>query len=280
MINILTSTNLKSSQKSKASSMKGLPVNQRGFTIVELMIAGLLGIVLTAGVIQLFIGSNKNYSLQDELANVQEDGRFALIFLQNEIQRGSWISDFNMQVPPGIDLANSSDGASDTMAVSYSLPPDSPDCNGAVVASGVVVNQFFIGGANGDELLCRGNGAGSTPQPLISGVRSFQVLYGVETSAQCPDGAVNQYMTKTQIDAMGGNVVVVSVRVALLLASEDDVLDQAEAKTHEVLDTQVATDDRLAYRTFQQTVYMPNAIYATAGNPEMAITCRAQQVGS
>ena len=252
---------------------------QGGFTIVELMIAGLLGIILTAGVIQLFIGSNRNYSLQDELANVQEDGRFALIFLENEIQRGGWIDDFNREVPPAIDLNNSSDGVSDRIAVSYALPPDSRDCNGSVVADGLIVNQFFVGGASGEELMCLGNGGGSA-QPLIDGVKNFQVLYGVETNGICPDGAVNQYMTHDQINAAGGNLVIVSARVALLLASEDDVLSTAESHTHDLLDTQMTTNDKLAYRTFQQTIYMPNAIYATAGNPEMAITCRAEQVGS
>jgi type IV pilus assembly protein PilW len=252
---------------------------QGGFTIIELMIAGLLGIILTAGVIQLFVGSNRNYTLQNELANVQEDGRFALIFLENEIQKGGWIDDFIREVPPAIDLNNSADGARDRIAVSYALPPDSRDCNGAVVADGLIVNQFFVGGASGEELMCLGNGGGAA-QPLIDGVKNFQVLYGVETSGVCPDGAVNQYMTRDQIVASGGNLVIVSARVALLLGSENDVLTTAESHTHDLLDTQMTTNDRLAYRTFQQTIYMPNAIYATAGNPEMAITCRAERVGT
>ncbi|MEP2540633.1 MAG: PilW family protein, partial [Kangiellaceae bacterium] len=124
-----------------------------------------------------------------------------------------------------------------------------------------------------------GNGGGSA-QPLIDGVKNFQVLYGVETNGICPDGAVNQYMTHDQINAAGGSIVIVSARVALLLASEDDVLSTAVSHTHDLLDTQMTTNDKLAYRTFQQTIYMPNAIYATAGNPEMAITCRADQVGT
>lgn len=251
---------------------------QAGFTIVELMIAGLLGILLTAGVIQLFVGSNRNYTLQDELANVQEDGRFALIFLQNEIQRGGWIDDFNREVPPAIDLNNSSDGVSDRITVSYAMPPGSADCNGNAVADGLIVNQLYVGGASGQELLCLGNGGGAA-QPLIDGVRNFQVLYGVETNGTCPDGAVNQYMTRDQIVLAGGNLVIVSARVALLLVSENAVLSSAESHTHDLLDTQLTTNDRLAYRTFQQTIYMPNAIYATVGNPEMAITCRAEQVG-
>lgn len=252
------------------------PKRQSGFTIVELMIAGLLGIILTAGVIQLFIGSNRNFSLQDELANVQEDGRFAMIFLENELQKGGWIDDFNRQVPPAVDLNTSSDGITDSIAVSYALPADSTDCNGATVGDGVIVNRFYVAS---NQLLCQGNGGGAA-QPLIDGVENFQVLYGVETNGVCPDGAVNQYMTRDQINSAGGNLVIVSARVALLLASNGDVLDQAESLTHDLLDIQVPTTDRRAYRTFQQTIFMPNAIYATAGNPEMAINCRTEQVGS
>lgn len=256
---------------------------QKGFTIVELLIAGLLGIILIAGVIQLFVGSNANYTLQDELADIQEDGRFAMIFLENEIQRGGWIDDFNARVPPAVDLNLSLDAASDSVAVSYKVPVDgvsNVDCNGSNVADGYVTNTFLVGGDSGEELMCLGNGAGAVAQPLINGVKNFQVLYGVESNATCPDGAVNQYMTRDQVLAGGSNLVIVSVRVALLIASEEDVLPENETVVHDLLDTQYTSTDKLTYRTFQQTIYMPNSIFSTAGNPDMAITCLGQQVGS
>jgi len=255
--------------------------NQAGFTIVELMIAGLLGVILTAGVIQLFIGSNQNYSLQEELANIQEDGRFAMIFLKNEIQQGGWVDDFSDDIPEAVDIINSSDGATDTILISYKVLPDgiaNRDCNGSVVADGLIVNQFYVGGASGEELLCLGNGGGAA-QPLIDQVKGFQVLYGVETSNACPDGAVNQYMTRDQVVATG-NLLVVSVRLALLIASEGDVTSTAESRSHDLLDTQLNTNDKLAYRTFQQTIFMPNAIYSTTGNPAMLIECTANLVGA
>jgi len=271
---------VKNSHLKNMNRSNSIASNQAGFTIVELMIAGVLGIILTAGVIQLFIGSNQNYSLQEELANIQEDGRFAMIFLENEIQQGGWIDDFARDVPAAIDMNNSSDGVSDSVAVSYAVPADgisNRDCNGALVADGLIVNQFYVGGASGEELLCLGNGGGAA-QPLIDQVKGFQVLYGVETNNVCPDGAVNQYMTRDQIVA-AGNLLVVSVRVALLIASEGDVANTAESRVHDLLDTQKVTNDKLTYRTFQQTIFMPNAIYSTAGNPDMSITCAADSVG-
>ena len=273
-------TNNYVSTRASSNNRLKLSKHQKGFTIVELMIAGLLGIILTAGVIQLFIGSNQNYSLQEQLANVQEDGRFAMIFLENEIQKGGWIDDFAMDVPAAIVMDDSLDGITDSLAVSYAVQPngvDNVDCSGAVVADGLIVNRFYVGGASGDEFLCQGNGGG-VAQPLIDQVKGFQVLYGVETSGVCPDGAVNQYMTRDQIVAAGNNLLVVSVRVALLLSSEENVLNSEKTVTHNILDTQLDTSDKLAYRTFQQTIYMPNAIYSTAGNPDMSITCAANNI--
>jgi len=51
---------------------------QRGVTMIELMIALLLGIVLTGGTIQIFISNRATYAFNEGLARLQENGRFAL----------------------------------------------------------------------------------------------------------------------------------------------------------------------------------------------------------
>jgi len=255
---------------------KQLPTNrQQGFTIVELLIAGVLGLLLLAGVVQLFVGSNKNYSLQGQLADIQEDGRFALMFLKEELQQGGWAENPWANRPGAINMANSSDGVTDSVAVAYSVAAggvNSFDCNGSAVATGQIENRFFVGGANGDELLCQGNGGGAA-QPLINGVTNFQVLYGVESDAACPDGVINGYLTHDQFVAAGASVLLVSVRVALLLSSEEDVLPADESKDHQLLDTSVNTNDKLAHRLFQQTIYMPNGIFLTISDPSSVMDC-------
>lgn len=253
---------------------------QLGFTIVELLIAGVLGILLLAGVVQLFVGSNQNYSLQEQLADIQEDGRFALIFLKEELQKGGWVDDGQIAggVPAAVNLANSSDGVTDSITVAYNVlasGPDAFDCNGAAVIGGSIQNRFYVGGTNGDELLCQGNGGGIA-QPLINGVSNFQVLYGVETGAACPDGIVNVYLTRDQYDAIASSVVLVSVRVALLLSSEENVLPANESNSHQLLDAAVTTNDRLAHRLFQQTIYMPNAILSTISNSSVILDCASR----
>ena len=59
---------------------------QRGVSLVELMVAMVIGLVLTAGVIQLFIGNKKTYRFEDAMARVQESARFALDAMASEIR--------------------------------------------------------------------------------------------------------------------------------------------------------------------------------------------------
>jgi len=49
-----------------------------GATLVELMIAMLLGLALVAGIIQIFSGNRATYQFTDSLARIQENARFTL----------------------------------------------------------------------------------------------------------------------------------------------------------------------------------------------------------
>lgn len=77
--------------KIQAGVNRGEASNQLGFSIIEFMIAVLLGIVLTSGVISVYIESKRNYSYDDEVARLQENGRYAINLLRNELtQAGYW----------------------------------------------------------------------------------------------------------------------------------------------------------------------------------------------
>ncbi|MCF6252212.1 MAG: PilW family protein [Methylococcaceae bacterium] len=69
----------------------GLIDRQKGFTLIEIMIALLLGIFLTSGVIQIFLGSKQTYRMQENMSRIQENGRFAMYFLARDIRMsGYW----------------------------------------------------------------------------------------------------------------------------------------------------------------------------------------------
>ncbi|TQV77559.1 prepilin-type N-terminal cleavage/methylation domain-containing protein [Aliikangiella marina] len=251
-----------------------ISAKQKGFSLVELMVAALLGLVLLGGVIQLFLGSNENYRMQDELASIQEDGRFALMFLNEQIEMAGWTDPSSSQVVSAIDFGNSADGLNDTIAMSYVRAIDGVnnlDCNGNVVLNGIVTNQFSVNADN--ELVCRGMGAGGVAQPLISGVSSFQVLYGVETELVCPDGVVDRYMTRDEVNAAGLTGNVMAVRVSLLLNSGEEILAENLTDQFQVADQNLNFNDRRVRRLFQETVFMPNSAYNILVNSDAAVKC-------
>lgn len=60
--------------------------NQAGLSMIELMIAMVIGLILTAAVLQVFIGSKTTYSAQTGLARLQENGRFALEYISRDVR--------------------------------------------------------------------------------------------------------------------------------------------------------------------------------------------------
>lgn len=57
-----------------------------GLSLVELMIAMLLGIILTTGVMQVYLGTSQSYRLTDAVAYGQENIRFASSMMQRDIR--------------------------------------------------------------------------------------------------------------------------------------------------------------------------------------------------
>lgn len=59
---------------------------QKGLSLVELMIAITLGLVLMAGVTQMFVSSKTVYSTQQNFSRIQETGRLAVEFLSRDLR--------------------------------------------------------------------------------------------------------------------------------------------------------------------------------------------------
>lgn len=64
---------------------------QAGMTLIEIMIALLIGAFLVGGVLQIFIGSKQTYRMQEGLSRLQENGRFALDFLAKDIRMAGFM---------------------------------------------------------------------------------------------------------------------------------------------------------------------------------------------
>lgn len=66
------------------------PQRQNGLSLVELMIAITLSLLLIAAVLQIVLGSKQTYSTGSALSRVQENGRFALGFLTEDIRNAGY----------------------------------------------------------------------------------------------------------------------------------------------------------------------------------------------
>lgn len=60
--------------------------NQQGFSIIELMIALVLGLIITGAVTQVFISTNQTYRIQEAQARLQENGWAAIHYLTTDIR--------------------------------------------------------------------------------------------------------------------------------------------------------------------------------------------------
>lgn len=62
-----------------------------GFSLVELMVAITISLLLLAGVIQIYLASRQTYTLQDGMARLQENARYALNRISQDIARTGYL---------------------------------------------------------------------------------------------------------------------------------------------------------------------------------------------
>ena len=63
----------------------------RGFSMVEMMVALVITLILLAGIGQIFLSSKKSFVIQNALARIQENGRYAMDVLASDLRRaGYW----------------------------------------------------------------------------------------------------------------------------------------------------------------------------------------------
>ncbi|MBO9662413.1 PilW family protein [Dokdonella sp.] len=65
---------------------RGRAVFVEGFSLLEIMIALTLGLLLSIGIVTLFSGTSRTNKLQDGLARLQENGRFAVTRMEQDLR--------------------------------------------------------------------------------------------------------------------------------------------------------------------------------------------------
>lgn len=234
---------------------------QQGLSLIELMIAMLLGLVLMTGVINIFLSSSQTYRLQDALFRVQETSRFALEIMKTDL-RSSGFDDFlgtygvlknlNQRSVFGVEqglpstpeiAANSVNGrVSDVMLVDGSETP-----------AGLAV--YYVApdaAANGQLALFRNNAA------IAENVEGLNIQYGVDTDS---DRFPNRFADATAITAAewsSGGIVAVKLDL-LLAAGEPGLVSDPPAALPAPFNGVNISDGRL-YRMFSTTVALRNKV--------------------
>lgn len=248
---------------------------QRGFTIIELMVAMVIGLLILQAVLSIFSSSKRSQTTRDSMSTMQENGRVAISRLQRGLSPAGYPM-YQNNVPivlgdltyPG--MTGSADGDTapgDRVTIAFrpgelgASSSYTEDCLGNTrPLNGMTVNSYFVD-AGSSTLRCEGSGNVGRPQPLAEGVESMQVLYGLDNNS---DGYADNYLTASQLDLqVSGNqdisLAVVSIRVSILVNSLQLAKDSAGAKTYNLLGVSVQADnDFLQRRVFTTTIPLRN----------------------
>ncbi len=259
---------------------------QRGLTLIELMVAILIGIFISLMVVQYLATSSKMFKRQGVDANIEQNATFATSYLSKYIRQAGSRDGFATEIPfyngdcgnfsPCTAQADGDDGTepnSDRVAVQMFVGAGSRDCAGNI-ANGQIANVFYIDREDPsipvNSLFCRGFDvaenawiAGSDGIAIIDGVEQMQVIYGVADE----DEQIYSYVAADRIPDVDGSATlgwnqVRAVKIALLVSdgygttSEDD-----ENRVFQLFDgPQTTFGDRVLRRVFSTAVTINSKI--------------------
>ena len=219
------------SEANKISGIGHMRAGQLGLTLVEMMVAMVLGLLILLAVSSIYLGSRQTFRLQDDNARLQETGRYALEVMGRSIrQAGFWnmpisVVDTAVGFKPlaggaVITGVNGAGNAPDTVTVQYDGLTGDRDCEGnALTADTLPANPVQDAyRLNNNELQCDGNADGTVDhQALVSDIEDVQILYGIDTTG---DQSADQYVATPANWAQ-----VVSARVCVRARSPNNVND-------------------------------------------------------
>jgi type IV pilus assembly protein PilW len=223
---------------------------QRGFTLVEMMVAVTIGLVVILGVTVTFANLKATWNSQDKMAQLQDNERLAMAFLTSSVQEAGYYPDPTSPTPlpafPDATYGNAVAGqiivgtpavagtSSATLSTLYATAngDGTLTCQGATNTTGGLVNvrnNFYVDTAK-KTLNCSvvANPSSATTMAagdtaLVSNVASMDVLYGVDTDGT---GTAYQYVAAGAMTADYWKHVK-SVRITLNFVSPNAALDTA-----------------------------------------------------
>lgn len=166
----------------------GMHRQQSGLSMIELMVALLLGMILMTGIIQVFLASKQTYNTNEAMARMQENGRFALEFISRSARLAGYaepiyLGDAPLPIVrpacagqpgtlPATPPCSTNGGGNGSDSIGFILRPPvidgaRRDCIGnnlddpgtpakLIDANDLIINEFSISNNNGESALsCR-----------------------------------------------------------------------------------------------------------------------------
>ncbi len=211
---------------------------QDGFTLIELMIALLIGLFLAGGLLVLVQDNRRVFGNQNQLAQLQDSERLALSMMTDVIQMAGYFPDPTSNSAQSTMLATTATtpamvaGQALTGQYSAAVPGDSITvryttsgsdgiltCTGTSSTGAILtyINTFSVvkNAAGVNQLVCtREDGV---LYPLINGVENLSVTYGVNTTGS--GNNVDSYQNAAQVTAASNWSNVISLQIALTFAN-------------------------------------------------------------
>lgn len=250
---------------------------QRGFNLIELMIAVVIGLFISLMVVQYLSTSSKLFKQQGVDSNLEANATFAVSYLTQFIRQAGSNSPVGSDVPFYTGSCGAADPCtynsdvqqeSDQIAVQM-MPVSLQDCVGNSVDVGErIANVFRVAGS---ELLCRGYSVTDqswlgAEESLIEGIDQLQILYGVSNS----DEKIDKYVdasgvaadSLTEPEKLLAWDRVRSVKISLLVSDGTNAgTEKEESRPYQLFDSpQVEYTDRVSRKVYTTTISINNKL--------------------
>lgn len=209
---------------------------QNGFTLIELMVALLIGLFLLGGMTLMVQDNRRAFASQNSMAQLLDSERMAMTMVTDIIQSTGYFPNPRTTIAanampafatysmaagqPIYGTGNGGLPGTDTIVARYQTNSGDGilNCSGVANGSGGAqqyINRFYVQvNAGVSQLMCDLTVGGvTTPYPLVNNVKGISIQYGVNSAGS--GNNVDSYMTATQVSANGDWNNVISALVTL-----------------------------------------------------------------
>ena len=214
--------NVAAMRNSPASSHPG-GFAERGLTLIEMLIAILIGLFLTGGLLTLVQAMKRTSLNQSGLSQPQDNERMAMTLITDVIKSTGYypnpvvnsqaasfpVKNYNANANftfAGQALVGTGNYAAGSNIITSRYQTAGGDnvinCTGnSQGAAATFVNTFSLDGAGNLQCTLIINNGQPTTVPLISGITNMQIYYGVQTNGGAATNSVDTYMDAPTVTA-------------------------------------------------------------------------------